>query len=378
MRCFRLDFALLSLRSLRHLPAMLACVAMLAGCRFGETVSFFDEDTAIAQAIGTFRERIGAPVHVLNVSITPDDVTIRAQDPNNRSRVDEWRLDRVHVVAVNWDRVSGPSPYPLTLINPDLEANLFDLDEIDFAASIKLARAAVERAGLAGNARAMRMEIARQVFVLPKPSSGEIRWTVDVSSGRESVQVFADSQGTIVGMNIDGTDRAKNLDILRDLNLVADAARAFRFILGPDKILLRANILANSIGFVTNLPDPSSPVPVSGGLSTRRIYVWNLNGLQRAIGTVNADAAFQSVSSEAFSIDDVDWTVLPKIAAAAAQQLAMTQGRVTGIELSKPVNAIGPSIVLWKIEITDQNKEKGFILADTAGTVKQVMPPAQR
>jgi hypothetical protein len=357
---------------------MLACLVMLAGCRFGEAVSFFDEDNAIEQAIGTFRERMGAPARVLNISIAPDQITIRAQDASNRSNINEWRLIRMHVAAINWERVSGPSPHKLTLINPDLEANLFELDEIDLAAASTLARMSVERAALANKARVTRMEIARQVFIVPRPSSGEIRWTIDVSSERELVQVFSDARGTIVGMNVDGTLRAKNLDILRELTLVADAARAFRFILGTDQILTQVNISSRSIGFETNLPDPSFPVAVSGSLSTRRVYTWNLNGLQRALGAVNADAATPIATKAPFGVDNVDWTALPKLAATAKEQLAMPDGRVTGIELNRPITAVGPPIILWKIEVTDQNNEKGFILADIAGTVKQVMPPQSR
>ncbi len=382
MRCFRFEIAPSFRRSLSRLPAMLACLVMLAGCRFGEAVGFFDEDNAIEQAIGTFRERMGAPVRVLNISIAPDQITIRAQDSSNRSNVNEWRLIRMHVAAINWDRVSGPSPHQLTLINPDIEANLFELDEIDFAAATTLARMAIERAALADKARVTRMEIARQVFVVPRPSSGEIRWSVDVSSERESVQVFSDVRGTIVGINVDGTNRAKILDILREPKLVADAARAFRFILGPDPILLQVNIGSRSIGFETNLSDSSFPIAVSGSLSTRRVYTWSLNGLQRAIGAVNADAANpiapQAPSKAPFSVDNIDWTILPQIAAAAPSELAMPQGRVTAIELSKPANPTGPPIILWKIEVADQNNEKGFILADTAGSVKQIMPPPSR
>lgn len=380
MRCFQSEVAPSALRALRRLPAMLACLACLAvltGCRFGGSVSFFDEDNAIERAVASLKARIGAPVRVLELTIGPDHVTIGAQDPANRNRIDQWRLERMNVAWINWDRTSGPSPYEVTLVNPDLEANLFDLDEVDFDASIKLARAAIERAGLAGKSRVTRMEIARQIYILPKPSSGEIRWTIDVSSGRESVQVFADARGAIVGMNVSGTDRAKNLDILRDLNLVADAAQTFRYILGTDAILTAVSINSSSIGFETNVIDPSPPIPVSGSLSASRAYTWNLNGLQRAISRINADAAL-GATRNVFSVDDADWKLLPKIAAAAAGQLSMPQGRVTGIEISKPVNPIGQPIVLWKIEVTDQNKEKGYILADTAGTLKKVMLPESR
>lgn len=377
MRCLRPEVAVSLPRSLYHSLAALACLVLLAGCRFGEAVSYFGEDNAIEQAIGALKARIGAPVRVLNLSIAPDQITLRAQDAANRNRVDEWRIERMNVAGINWDRTSGPNPYQITLINPNLEANLFELDEVDFASAVKLARAAVVRAGLANKAQVTRMELARQVYILPAPASGEIRWTVDVSSGRESVQVFADAGCTIVGANVSSTDRAKNLDILHELNLVADAANAFRYILGRDAILTDVNIGSKSIGFETNVTDPSPVIAVSGSLSARRVYTWDLNGLQRAISAINADAAL-GTTRYAFSADDVDWKLLPKMAAAATQQLGMPQGRITGIEVSKPVNPIGQPMVLWKIEVTDQNKEKGYVLADTAGTVKKIMLPENR
>ena len=132
-------------------------------CRFGGAVSYFDEDNAIEQAIGALKTRISAPIRVLNLTIAPDQITLRAQDVANRNRVDEWRFERMNVAGVNWDRTSGPNPYQISLINPNLEANLFELDEVDFAATIKLARAAIERAGLANKAQVTRMKLARQV-----------------------------------------------------------------------------------------------------------------------------------------------------------------------------------------------------------------------
>jgi hypothetical protein len=364
------------LRLLR-LAALLVGVVSLSGCRFGDAISFFDEDNAINGAAQVLRERIGAPVRMLNVAITPDRVAFRVQDPNNRNHIDEWRLDRMSLAWINWERLSGPNPYQITLVNPDLEANLFELDEVDLASATKLAREAIERAALKDKASVMRMEIARQVYVLPSPASGEVRWTVDISSGRESVQVFADARGAVTGMNVDGTERAKNLDILRELTLAADAARSFRYVLGPDAILMAVSVTPHNIAFETNVADPSSPIPVSGGLTARRVYLWNLNGLQRAIAKISVDNAL-GARGEAFSIDDVDWSALPKLAAAAPAQLSMPQGRVSGIELTKPINPIGASVVLWKIEVTDQNKEKGYVLVDTAGLLKQARPPDSR
>jgi hypothetical protein len=101
-----------------------------------------------------------------------------------------------------------------------------------------------------------------------------------------------------------------------------------------------------------------------------------LNGLQRQIGKLNVDAVM-GAASDPFSVEDVDWTKASAIAAAAAQQLAMPQAQISGIEVYRP-NPVGPSMVLWKIEITNQNQEKGYVLADVAGTVKKVVPPESR
>ena len=102
MRCSRPEVALSSLRSLRHLLAALACLVLLAGCRFGGAVSYFDEDEAIAQAIGSLKQSIGTPVRVLNLAIEPDQLALRVQDPANRNNVNEWRLARVNVAWINW------------------------------------------------------------------------------------------------------------------------------------------------------------------------------------------------------------------------------------------------------------------------------------
>src|SRR5262245_27764872 len=109
---------------LLHLPVLALCALLLAGCRFGAPVSLFEEEGAIAQAVDALKQRIGAPVHVLNIVVVPAQVAIRVQDVKNRNRVEEWRVDRLHSVGISWDRVTGPVPHELTLSNPDLEANL--------------------------------------------------------------------------------------------------------------------------------------------------------------------------------------------------------------------------------------------------------------
>jgi hypothetical protein len=357
-----------SARRLCGLTAVLAGAVLLAGCRFGSPVSFLDEGSGIAQAIDRLRQHLSSPAHVLNVAIEPARIALRVQHPKHRNRVEEWRVARVAMAGMNWDRVSGPHAYELMLTNPDLEGNLFDLDEIDFVSTPRLARAALERAALPGKAEVVRIEIARQVFVVPNPASGEVRWTFDVRTEGESVQVFADTQGTIVGMNVDGTKRARNLDLTRELDLVAEAARSFRFVMGRDAILTAVYIAPRAVTFEMTVPE-SSGSAARDAAAAQRLYNWTLNGLQRV--PAQPDAVAPEARAR-FSIDDADFTMLPKLTTAALAQLSMPQGRITRIELARLITPGGPAVVTWKIEVADQDR-KGIVLADATGEVKQVM-----
>ena len=135
------------------------------------------------------------------------------------------------------------------------------------------------------------------------------------------------------------------------------------------------NVDPQTIGFEPTIADPSSPAPVSGSSIAQRVYVWTINGLQRTLDRVAPNAGTATPRVAAFSVDEIDWTAMPKILAAAKEQLGMPQGRISGIELSKPMNAVGPPAVLWKVEVTDQNNKKTFILTDASGAMRQVLPP---
>jgi len=158
-------------RIVRRLLPWLAGAALLALWGPAEAATLFDDAHAIADAVARIREGIGGPVRALSLTIHGDAITIRAQDPRDHRHVDEWRLAQRHLAFLQWDKLSGPTPVEPDLINPDLEANLFDLDEVDFAAAATLSRAAIERAALEDKAQVTRMAIQRQVAILPTSAS---------------------------------------------------------------------------------------------------------------------------------------------------------------------------------------------------------------
>jgi hypothetical protein len=184
---------------LRTLFALLG-VALLAACS-GPQGSFLNDSAAFDSAMSALRSEIGEHARVLRIEVDAGRVTIEAQDPHDRDHVGRWQYGAVK-------RVTGPQAVQLQLVNPDLEANLFDLDAVDLSVMSKLTSAAVARARLQDAAAVTRIEIARQTFILPSPTSGDIRWALHVDNGREHAEIYADAQGVVVRADLGNALRA--------------------------------------------------------------------------------------------------------------------------------------------------------------------------
>jgi hypothetical protein len=93
---------------------------------------------------------------------------------------------------------------------------------------------------------------------------------------------------------------------------------------------------------------------------------------------VNADVAMGSAPLAAFGVEEIDWSVLPPLVAAAKDQLGIPKGRVTDIGLSKSTEGAGEPALLWRVEITDPDREHGYVVADVKGTIRHTMLPESR
>ncbi len=216
--------------------------------------SFVDDGTELSKAIPAIRSAIGNRPRILRIEVEPNVVIVEAQDQNNLTHVNRWRcVNHIGIIPIQW--VFGPEPVDLQLLDPDLEANLFDLDAVAFSATAKLEKAAVERTHIQDRAVVTRMEVARQTFILPKPTTGDVRWTLHITSGREHADVFANAQGDIIGADLSDTQRAKTLNLFKEPELIVDAAATFRSAVGADPVLTAVGISAQSVGFLTNIAD---------------------------------------------------------------------------------------------------------------------------
>jgi hypothetical protein len=355
----------------------LGAVALLFAGSSAEA-GFLDETADFGPALAALRAAIGERPRVLRIEVEAAAVVVEAQDPRNRHHVDRWRYGLINVLDLfSVKRVSGPEAVTLQLINPDLEANLFDLDAIDLSAAPKLVRAAIARAQLQDMAAVTRMTIERRTFILPSPSSGDVRWIARVDSGREHAEIYADARGTIVGVDLGATQRAQMLNLLTEPGLAADAAAAFRATVGTGTTLTAASIDAKSVSFSTNIRDQNM-ARLGFGMPATASYTWDLNGLQRRLGAINVNEQMGTPGPAPFAVDAVDWTILGKLEQDALARAALPRAKVTRLRIAKSSEQPGGPALLWTVELTEPSGEVTLVIADPRGAIQRVVLPASR
>ena len=359
--------------------ALAAALALLCGCRLGPPDPPLFESGQWEHALEVLKEKIGHPIRALAVEITRDSFSIEAQDPAKPSHIDKWSFEHERAgmgrsllgdLYINWESTSGPTPVELDLINPRLEENLFDLAEVDFAATPRLARAALERAALEDPGEVVKMRIARRLTLIPAPASGAVEWTIDVRSARESASMTADAKGTIGRMNLDGTLRAKTLDMHEGGKPLAGVVAEIERLWGKEPGLKIFRFATSQVSFLArDLDDPKKD----------RWYNANLNGVSEPLlqMPIPNSTAPGLPRYERFAVADVDWSQLTKLEAAARERLAMPKAAIYDVELVKLGRDFGSPFVQWQITLEERG-EKGSIVFDTSGAVKEVRLPPGR
>lgn len=364
-------------RAWRRLLPALAFALLLAGCRFGEPTSLLDDDAAIAKALSGIQSRYSGPMPTIGIAINDTEMVVQARNPSNAREIVEWRLVREQSYFVNYDRVYGPQTVDRASPGRTFDRRLFDLKDVNFAAWGKIADAAVARAALKDKGGVSSIELARPAMPLPSKSGSPARWTFEVKSASETVRVFANADGDIVRVSAVGRPGAP-INMYQRPDLAEEAAAEIRQELGNAPVLRKVSFSSSRIGFSTTLRDDSHPAKFSDSSSIRATaaYNWSPEGLRSAMGSIDTSAVFSNPDAP-FSVDDVDWALLPKIVADAQAALAMPGARISTIDVYKPTDGVGVPMPLWKIEI-GESKERGTYIADTKGAVKNVLLPESR
>jgi len=327
--------------------------------------SFFAEGRAQAGLQKIFA-KAGNPTKVLSLDIRSNQLIVEVQDPANPQHIDAY-IDRIATGTIERliapESISGPRPVELNLINRDLDANLFALKTDDLATVAKLAAASVKRAGLEDVAGVDRMELRRHLYLIPEPRSGDVEWSVEVTSGRERATVFANLSGAISHANLDGTSRAQRLNYLAGGKELDDTVAEIADVMGKTPTIKRLLVYDRSLIYEAANPDDA-------GRDSR--YSAGINGVYRDLDDAIANVSIPTQTPPGrFAVTDVDWKLLPKLIETARDRLTLPGGRIPFVEITRPDRGVGGPQIAWEINVESAGNSnvEGRVVFDNKGSV---------
>jgi hypothetical protein len=337
--------------------------------------SFFDEGRA-QSALEKIFDKANHPAKILSLELSPLELEVELQDPAQPKHIDAWAdqivLGAFRRLVFGSESISGPRPVDPSLPNPNLDANLFEFKPTDAAAIPKMIADAIKRAQLEDAAVIGRMELRRKLRLVPEPSSGPPEWSIEVTSGRERAEIYADLAGRITRANLDGTRRAQALNYQdggKELDdLVAAIADVF-----PKQPTIKSVIVYNHYLTLEALnPDhPERDARFNAGL----------NGVYRDLldTIVNINIPGQEPPGR-FAITDIEWPLLPKLEQEARDRLQLPGSKVGLVKLTKPASGVGGPALEWEINIAaaDDHAVEGYVTFDGKGNILRTHYPPGR
>ena len=348
---------------------------LLAGCT-GKTSTFFEANTADAAA-KQIAAKVHHPVRVLQIEINSYALSMQVQDPAAPSHVDEYRCESG--IFSNSLSVSGPRPVSLNLINPKLEENLFNLDEVNLTSVPAAVQEAIKQTALEGGGAVQQIEIKRRLSIFPAPQNGDVQWTISVRSPRETATAYADPRGHINRLDLEGTERAKTIDFTAGGMLLDQTVGRIRESFGGTKpVFVELDISPKRIWFLVRALEPPHGV---------RKQICDLNGLHNDVYSdlqeqmqpgmrqlIDKTQHKQSpTESECFTLDEIDWSKLRDMGKAAIQQMGKGRVGISEIKLSRRPGYMAQPVE-WRFTM-ERDFNKGFVEYDLKGNQLRVQLP---
>ncbi|MGV1013574.1 MAG: hypothetical protein ACOYB4_01235 [Methyloceanibacter sp.] len=324
---------------------------------------------AAARAVADIVAKIGREPSVSLIDIAPDGVTLQVQGKKD-FHVDEWRWSVIDLWLFQRPFVSGPQPVTPSRPVDDVSMAFFPLAGVALDKVPEVAAAAIKRAALEDEAHVSRILIDRSVSIFPQASYGEPRWTVYVTSGREHASVYAAPDGTIIGADVSGTQRARMLDLLADDSHLDEAKADLAAVLGSDIRVREVDFSKTGISVLTEHPSKES-YTIS--------YLWNLNGVSRSpVDSMDVRGMVGKEDDVAFKFSELDFSVLPNLKKAALEKLKLDGGKIVRLKAERLVTGLRAPQLSWIVDVEDAEGEKGRVIADTSGTILEVIEPESR
>jgi hypothetical protein len=324
-----------------------------------QTRSPFEPGEA-ARQMAALREKVSGLPQAASVEIDAEKMTIELQNSKLPETTDAWTVS--HVVAlhglIDWTHVSGPEGVQNSAWGVPVKDRVFDLAQIDFEAVSKIAQAAIERVALEEPARVTRMDLSKAHILIPVEQAGPLRWMISVASPHESADVYADPAGRLTSVDLSRTLRAQRLDFFQGGQPLLDAAKAIAAAFdGKERI---SHLLIYSNAIVIRL---ASAGPDGSGLN----YICDINGVSQDRKRDAMPAVNPPVPEEPFSTGEFDWAQLPRLVAAARQELAMLDAKVELLRVRKVAHGLASPSIEWEFELQAPAGTQASITLDSSG-----------
>lgn len=203
---------------LRFLPVVLAmvlAVLALSGTARAET-SYLTTRGELSRVLAEIVDEVGRTPPIHSIRIEKKSVTVRLQGENRPTDIDEWTMLRNRRFLFEFEFLRGPRPHNPTIDVADVQSGFFDLSILPMDKATAIIAAAMSFAKLDDPATVTSVDIARQIGILPAPSYGDVRWTIYLTTGRETASVTTDAAGNILYGDLSNTNRARRTNFLNE------------------------------------------------------------------------------------------------------------------------------------------------------------------
>ena len=333
--------------------------------------SFFDAGRA-QSALEKIFDKANHPTKILSLDLRLQELQVELQDPAQPRHIDAWTDTIVggtfRRLLLGAESISGPRPVDPSLPNPNLDANLFEFKPADAAVIPTMIAAAIKRAQLEDAAGVARLELRRQLHLVPEPSSGPPEWSIEVTSGRERAEIYADLAGRVTHANLDGTRRAQALNYQDGGKELDDLVTTIADVLSKEPTIKSVIVYDHYLIIEAKNPDhPERDARFTAGL----------NGVYRdLLADMFPNINMPGQPPGRFTITDVDWSLLPKLEQAARDRLQLPGGKVGLVKITKPAGVNGP-VLQWEvnIEAAGDRATEGYVTFDVKGNILRTEYP---
>ena len=362
------------LKHLKPLQWVLLSLIWFTTAAYGAEKSYLETEGEAAKAIAAIVKSAGHSSDILSIDITAKKVDILMQGTSARHSVNKWSYGR-KILGVSLG-VSGPEAIKNTGPVADVTTGFFNLRDVPIDRIGETLKEALKFAHIKEDAQVKSLTIKRRLAIVPQITYGDVRWTINIESPRESASVTTSIAGEIIGADLSRTLRAKLMDARRDDWVLPLVARKLKPFVGTKAIVWKL-----SFSRTTATVTIDSPVDTT----KTREYSWRLGKVtQGFLDILNTYDSIKRASGFSiprpksrfnrlrvpFRFQDIDFSVLPELKLKAKQVLKLPGGYISGIEAYQTYDM---AKIEWRIEITESNGyRKGEAAFDLAGTLMEI------